>query len=485
MMKTPPNRDLYALTLLEKSDTILSSLYETLFPEGCLADVQFDSNEEMADIREREKTRKLTHVLEVLSGRDGAHRNPRPHLALIPATDDNAAIAAWLAFSRATAAASMRAYRKEIERFQSWAFLERAKPLSGLNEQDLREYEAFLAYPRSRHTGLNWGSDMLMDPPTGKEPSKQWAVKPYDSQGWRPFHGPLSRRSIEYAMTILANLYSYWSGVGYIVVNPLRGRKTFRRDKTDVTQRVLSHGTWRYLYRHLEQCYFDAETKIKRKPLELRRANQRLMIFTALYLLGVRLGELSAIRMSDFSRQRSTDGQEYISVRIMGKGGRERTIPVPTELMDVLAGYRHRMNTLPVLRRGVHSENQSYDVFPLQIRPSPDDDTTMIRSGSGTRPLTPNRLHTIVKDTMSEALQEYQRLTAEGLAPADVCPDELANATTAWMRHTSASHQVALGIDICFIQKNLGHASCDTTALYLDQRIDKNQWLDELRKFHN
>jgi integrase/recombinase XerC len=86
---------------------------------------------------------------------------------------------------------------------------------------------------------------------------------------------------------------------------------------------------------------------------------------------------------------------------------------------------------------------------------------------------------------MSEALQEYQRLTAEGLAPADVCPDELANATTAWMRHTSASHQVALGIDICFIQKNLGHASCDTTALYLDQRIDKNQWLDELRKFHN
>lgn len=44
---------------------------------------------------------------------------------------------------------------------------------------------------------------------------------------------------------------------------------------------------------------------------------------------------------------------------------------------------------------------------------------------------------------------------------------------THWLRHSAASHQADAGTDIRFIQKNLRHASIETTGLYLHAEDDR------------
>jgi site-specific recombinase XerD len=48
----------------------------------------------------------------------------------------------------------------------------------------------------------------------------------------------------------------------------------------------------------------------------------------------------------------------------------------------------------------------------------------------------------------------------------------LRRASTHWLRHTSATHQADAGNDIRFIQKNLRHASIETTAFYFHAEDD-------------
>ena len=487
-MKPVIELDSPCLTVLQTNHVLLVDLYKIIFPE--VAPDRMNARrpgEDMADCGYADDSRMLEQVMQVLDGRYGEYRNPNPHLALIQATHDQDAIASWPAYSRVNSPSTIRAYRKEIERFQGWAYIERAKPLSGLNEDDLLAYEAFLKYPVSRHREMVWVSGQPLDASTGKPCANQRAIRKRGSPYWRPFIGPLSPTSVDYALGVLKSLYAYWTGVGYTVLHPRRlPRKSVRRDRTTVAKRVLSPGTWEYLYSYLDQRHnqIPDEPAARRRLSLLRQANQRHMIFAALYLLGVRLSELAAIRMSDFRLRYSSGGEAQYWVRIGGKGTKERTIPVPSVLMAVLADYRRRINAFPVVRRGVFRE-QHGAVVPLSILPTPKDDSAMILSCSGTSPLGPTRLSRIVKDTLAEALNEYHRLAANGQAPAQVNVDQLANASTHWLRHTSATRLVKSDtISLSYIQKFLGHASCDTTGLYVERQIDNNQWALEMRKFH-
>jgi integrase/recombinase XerC len=63
----------------------------------------------------------------------------------------------------------------------------------------------------------------------------------------------------------------------------------------------------------------------------------------------------------------------------------------------------------------------------------------------------------------------HERYEYPGLAGAAT----LARAWMHWLRHTAASHQADAGTDMRFIQKNLRHASIETTGLYLHAEDDR------------
>ena len=79
--------------------------------------------------------------------------------------------------------------------------------------------------------------------------------------------------------------------------------------------------------------------------------------------------------------------------------------------------------------------------------------------------LTPTAVYLIVKDVFTQA--------AEALAESDpVTAAVLRRASTHWLRHASASHQADSGTDLRNIQKNLRHASIETTSVYLHTTDD-------------
>jgi hypothetical protein len=71
-----------------------------------------------------------------------------------------AELTAWLA-SYADSAATLSAYRREVERLLLWAVLQLGKPLPSLTHEDLLVYERFLADPQQAARWVLAGSKKL------------------------------------------------------------------------------------------------------------------------------------------------------------------------------------------------------------------------------------------------------------------------------------------------------------------------------------
>jgi integrase/recombinase XerC len=131
-----------------------------------------------------------------------------------------------------------------------------------------------------------------------------------------------------------------------------------------------------------------------------------------LYASGVRVAECCGLDLEDLDRRHGT-------VRVMGKGRKERVVPVGEIALEALDAYLDR-------RGGGNG--------PL------------FRNARGTR-LSTRSVHSIVR----------RRARAAGLARR-VTPHTL--------RHTFATHLLGEGADLRFIQELLGHSRLSTTQRY-------------------
>ena len=135
-------------------------------------------------------------------------------------------------------------------------------------------------------------------------------------------------------------------------------------------------------------------------------------------------------------------------LRVNGKGGTEGDVPVSDELMADLARYRRSIG--------------------LSSVPTAQEKTPLVLSVAGRVDwfLTPTAIYLIVKEVFRRAADSL-----EATDPSHAVT--LRRASTHWLRHTSATHQADAGNDIRFIQKNLRHASIETTAIYLHAEDDR------------
>jgi site-specific recombinase XerD len=166
-------------------------------------------------------------------------------------------------------------------------------------------------------------------------------------------------------------------------------------------------------------------------------------VFRLLHASGLRAAEAAAAQAGDLVLRRSRWW-----LHVMGKGNVPGDVPMPDEVMQAFVRYR-QFHGLPVV-------------------PQPGESTPLIMTLSGRRDhaMTSTAIYLLVKEVFVAAADEL-----ETEDPAQAA--SLRRASTHWLRHTAATHLADAGTDLRFIQKNLRHASLETTAIYL--HVDDDQ----------
>ncbi|WP_175816954.1 site-specific integrase [Burkholderia diffusa] len=353
-----------------------------------------------------------------LDGSAGLNRAPVPaHQAEL--NTDLQAVHAWIAIRGARSDATRRAYRREAERLLLWAIVVKGKPLSSLNTPDCAEYlDAFLRDPQPAARWIGRGRVERFDP------------------AWRPFVGPLSERSRDTARRILNAMGAWLVGQQYLCVNPFGGLPAAPSVPIDATGRTLTRAQWQYVLQTVlrPQSAFDVSGE------DAATARDAFLLLFA-YATGLRRAELAAATTGALTRS-ALDGalDDAWSLKVMGKGRRGRTVPMPRRLVDAL---RVQLRTRPV---------------PLTLETAPADTPLIAHLVTG-EPLHPDVVGRLFKGIFARAAD--QLAIAYPNAAAD-----LRRASTHWLRHTFANHGLDAGADIRDMQELLGHASLGTTTRY-------------------
>ena len=173
----------------------------------------------------------------------------------------------------------------------------------------------------------------------------------------------------------------------------------------------------------------EIESLISAAPLEGMGIRDRAML-ELLYATGARVSEIISLNLEDV-RQSEAQSGEITTIRLFGKGRKERIVPMGTFAKKAVEDYLVRLR--PTLLKG--------DQKALFLN---------VRGGRISRQSAWN----IVLDTAERC----------GLS-GRVSPHAL--------RHSFATHLLDGGADIRVVQELLGHASVSTTQIYTLVTIDK------------
>ena len=148
-----------------------------------------------------------------------------------------------------------------------------------------------------------------------------------------------------------------------------------------------------------------------------------------LYATGLRVSELVSLTVTALNARRGT-------VQVIGKGGKERLVPVGEVALAWIDRY------LPTARRHILRGRPSNALFPT------------------------NRARAMTRQTFWHAVKRYA--AAAGI-DREISPHTL--------RHAFATHLVNHGADLRAVQLMLGHANLSTTQIYTHVARDRLQRL--------
>jgi len=212
------------------------------------------------------------------------------------------------------------------------------------------------------------------------------------------------KSSIGRKLAAVRTFFRYLVREGVLESNPGEGVATPKQEK--YLPKTLS----------IDEIFALLDRDAGANPLLLRdRA-----IFELLYSCGLRISELTALNLVNLDRQQAL-------VRVLGKGRKERIVPVGGKAIEALQDY---LDTRPEAR---------------------DDDPLFLNARDGR--LTP---------------RSVQRNLKKHLIKSGV----LTQATPHSLRHSFATHLLDGGADLRAIQELLGHASLSTTQKYTQVSVD-------------
>ncbi|MGC3872299.1 tyrosine-type recombinase/integrase [Halomonas sp. GXIMD04776] len=343
----------------------------------------------------------------------------------ITANDDAQVIGQWLNEYTASAQ-TFRAYRKEAERLLLWLEAQHLS-LADIDRQRLDAFEHFLADP---------------------QPAERWvgAPRPRAHPDWRPFRRPLTAASRRQSLVILQGLFSWLVEAGWVEHNPFRLMRDKRRrldNRREGIERYLERPLWDWLWQWLNRPPEKGASPRVHFTWQRRR-----LIFGFAYLLAPRISEMASARMSDFTCR---EGRWWW--RVVGKGDKLASIPVPPDMLALLGEWRAHLGLTPL--------------------PESDEIGPVLRGLDGQRSLGDNQLYRLIKGSFEDAAQEIE--AAEGGA---VMVQTLRKATPHWLRHTAITHQAQSGVELRYLARTARHSRLDTTARYL--HAEAQEWQQQV-----
>lgn len=144
------------------------------------------------------------------------------------------------------------------------------------------------------------------------------------------------------------------------------------------------------------------------------------LVLRMLYETGMRRSELASLTVQDVNLSKLT-------IKVLGKGSKERIIPIENELA-------HNISQYLALRDEKMAEEKAADSRRLLIN-------------SKGRPVSDSKIYSIVEQYMP-ALSQADRVSPHVF------------------RHTFATHMLNEGADINAVKELLGHSSLDSTEIY-------------------
>lgn len=190
-----------------------------------------------------------------------------------------------------------------------------------------------------------------------------------------------------------------------------------------VIQRVLAIPMKRFDRRLLGFLSRDEVQAILEAPDPATWSGQRdRMMFSLLYNTGARVSEIVSLRVADVLHGRGA------SIRIQGKGRKERSVPLWKDTVVKLKQWMERIDRTP-----------TSPLLPNACR------KPISRSGAENR----------LKKAVAIAAQKQPQLVGRTISPHTI-------------RHTTAMHLLQSGVDLSVIALWLGHESTVTTHMYIE-----------------
>lgn len=312
-------------------------------------------------------------------------------------------------------------YLKEGQRFIDW-LVDRELSLREMLIEDAEAYIAYLQSPPASDIGVR---------------------RPRNSEDWKPFAKALNPPAVKQAVVIVNSMCRYLLNVGYLAKNPFRTCTRSSRNDTNAASRAMSS---EMLLAMLDTAKWQETSLLERsktpKTAILYCARSRWLI-TLLFFVGARIQEIADGKMSDF-----TFRSGVWLLRIVGKGAKTRLVSAPDALIEELRRYR--------LSVGVPALPGPTDSLPL---------VSSVRLGLENG-LTTRQLYNLVRK-LAESTTE--RIAAEQPHLAE----QLKLISPHWFRHGNAYARVRQGQSMRDIAEELGHASMNTTKIYVDDRPEE------------
>ncbi|MCK9988155.1 MAG: hypothetical protein AzoDbin1_04627 [Azoarcus sp.] len=319
-----------------------------------------------------------------------------------------------------------RIYAKELRRFLIWTRDFAHRRFAHLMRDDLRDFENFLRNPPSHLIGDTRA--------------------PYGVEGWCPFRGPLGNDACHQALRVNASFLDWLVQAGYLSANPMglvrQKRSKVKAERGDRVRPMSAarHGLTAEAVKFLFM-YLDAMPR--RTAEEIETAARAELVIQILVTTGARRSELANASVNNLVCR-----NDRWRLYVIAKGGDVGTLQIGEEAIKALKAYNlcRGLSELPHIR---------------------DNRPVIAQIGNPAEGISDNMLYRIVKRVMGQAA------LLAGAHGATNAKNQLEQASTHWLRHTSIS-KVADSTGNLRVTKGFGrHASADTTLGYMNIESDE------------